>query len=376
MNYENEIKLLIEEAYEETNYGGSDKIFKYLNTNHKDANITKADIKSYLDSQEQEQLLKLQKPKMGMGHIVASYPGEVMQIDIYDLSKYEPYNRPGKKKDGYKYIFAAVDVFSRYAVAFPMMSKNIDDTSAGLNYVIHNFMMPIIIMSDNDSSFTGEKFQELLDTNNITLDMNVKGDHFALGIIDNFAKRLKLIFAKKFLKYKTKNWFQYLPEVIETYNNSPHSALDGLTPMEALQKENLTKIFQINAVKKLKNNTVSDIEIGDKVRVKIAGLFTKSSEPQYSDKVYIVESVKGSTIHLTNGDIKKRYNLLKVPQNTESIVGSNVITQVSQKARAKKLNKKEGINKANIIANRVAPIQIVNNQPVEVRRSGRIAAQI
>ena len=288
MNYEEEINNLIEEAYEETNYGGPDKILKYLNTNHKDAEIKLKDIKHYLDNQQQEQLLKLQRPAKATGHIVAFYPGDVDQIDIYDLSKYEPYNRPTKKKDGYRYIFAMVDVFSRFAIALPMVSKNIDDTTAAINLIIHNFGVPSIIMSDNDSSFTGEKFQELLDRNNIKLNTNVKNDHFALGIIDNFAKRLKLIFAKKFLKYKTKNWVQYLKETIDVYNNSPLvGALDGLTPNEALLDENFTKIYQINSMKSMKNNTVSDIEIGDKVRIKIKGLFTKSSEPQYSDKVYM-----------------------------------------------------------------------------------------
>ena len=78
---------LIEEAYEITNYGGPEKILKYLNTNHKDANITRTDIKKYLDKQEQEQLLKQKRPSKGLGHIVA-YPGDIVQIDIYDLSKY------------------------------------------------------------------------------------------------------------------------------------------------------------------------------------------------------------------------------------------------------------------------------------------------
>ena len=311
-----EIDNLIEEGYEETNFGGIEPIFKYLQKNHKEAEITRSDIKKYLDKQQQEQLLKQQRPPKALGHIVASYPGEVIQIDIYDLSRYEPYNKPNKKKDGYKYIFAAVDVFTRYAVAVPMVSKNIDDTTDALNFVIHNFMKPVIIMSDNDSSFTGHQFQELLDKQDIILNTNVKGDHFALGIIDNFAKRLKLIFAKKFLKYKTKNWVQYLTEVIDSYNDSPHSALDGLSPLEALEKKNFTKIFEINSVKGLKNKTVSDLEVGDKVRVRIAGMFTKSSEPQYSDKVYTVETVKGSTIYLSDGEVKKRYDLLKVPNDT------------------------------------------------------------
>ena len=326
---------LIEEAYEATNYGGPEKIFKYLNANHKASKITRTDIKNYLSKQEQEQILKQTRPSKGLGHIVASYPGDIVQIDIYDLSKYSTYNK------NYKYIFAMVDVFSRFAVALPMKTKTIDDTSNVLKTILKKFGSPIIIMSDNDSAFTGDLFQKVLEDHNIILNTNVKGDHFALGIIDNFAKRLKLIFAKKFLKYKTKNWVQYLNNIIETYNDSPHSALDQLTPNEALKDENFDKIFEINSIKKLKNKTVSDLKPGDKVRIKIEGKFTKSSEPQFSDKVYEVSLINGSIISLTNGEKKRRYNLLKVPKDTISNE-TNVINEVIKKSRQnKKSNRQE-----------------------------------
>ena len=71
------MERLIEEAYEKTNYGGPDKIMKYLNTEHRNSNITRADVKRYLDEQVQEQLLKQTLPRKGLGHIVASYPGEL-----------------------------------------------------------------------------------------------------------------------------------------------------------------------------------------------------------------------------------------------------------------------------------------------------------
>jgi len=327
---------LIEEAYEETNYGGPDKIIKYLNKNHSEAKITKTDVKKYLDQQEQEQILKLKKPAKGLGHTVASYPGEIVQIDIYDLSKYSDYNK------NFKYIFTMIDVFSRYAAAIPMKTKSIDDATEAMNKIIADFGKPIIIISDNDSAFLGETFQAFLDKNDIILETNIKGDHFALGIIDNIAKRIKLIFTKKFLKYKTKNWTQYLNEIIKTYNNSPHSSLDGLTPNEALEDKNHDKIFELNSIKRLKNKTVSDLNIGDKVRIKIAGKFTKSSEPQFSDKVYQVSKINGQTIHLTNDESYKRYNLLKVPSDTED-TKINVISEVNAKAKAKRKLRNEGI---------------------------------
>ena len=70
------------------------------------------------------------------------------------------------------------------------------------------------------------------------------------------------------------------------------------------QDKNFAKIFEINSRKGLKNKTVSDLQPGDKVRIKIAGMFSKGSEPQYSDTVYTVETVRGSTIYLIGGEVK------------------------------------------------------------------------
>jgi hypothetical protein len=323
----------IEDAYNETNFGGPEKIYTYLKKNYHDIRITKQEIKNYLNKQEQEQILKTQKPPKALGHIVASFPFEIVQMDIFDFSKY------AKDNQNYKYMLAFVDVFSRYAFIFPMKTKNIDDTSSALKLLL-TLITPTIIMSDNDSSFLGEKFQDVLDEHNIILEPNVKGDHFALGIIDNFAKRIRDFFSKINLKYKINkyNWVDNINQFIKKYNESPHMALDGLTPAEALDDKNFAKIFEINARKGLKNKTVSDLAPEDKVRIKIAGMFSKGSEPQYSDKVYTVENVQGSTIYLNDGEVKKRYNLLKVPKDTVSST-KNIMKIAAEKAKVEKVVK-------------------------------------
>jgi hypothetical protein len=329
----------IEDAYLNTNFGGPEKIYTYLKKNYHDIKITKEEIKTFLNKQEQEQILKKQKPPKALGHIVASFPFEIVQMDIFDFSKYASDNH------NYKYMMAFVDVFTRFAVIYPMKTKNIDDTTSALQAFI-NLTPPVIIMSDNDSSFLGDKFQDVLDEHNIILEPNVKGDHFALGIIDNFAKRIRDFFSKINLKYKINkyNWVDNMNQFISKYNDSPHMALDGLSPMDAVDPKNYAKIFEINARKGLKNKTVSDLQPGDKVRIKIAGMFSKGSEPQYSDKVYIVETVRGSTIHLYGGEIKKRYNLLKVPKETESST-KNIMKVAAEKAKVikevKKIDPKE-----------------------------------
>ena len=79
-----EINDIIEDAYENTNFGSIEKIYSYLQKNN-NKSISRQDIKTFLASQEEHQILKqTQKPKNG-GHIIAMYPNEVWQMDILFL---------------------------------------------------------------------------------------------------------------------------------------------------------------------------------------------------------------------------------------------------------------------------------------------------
>ncbi len=54
------------------------------------------------------------------------------------------------------------------------------------------------------------------------------------GVIDIFAKNLKRVLSKEFLENKSTEWVSILPKIIEQYNNTPHTALDNITPNQAI----------------------------------------------------------------------------------------------------------------------------------------------
>jgi hypothetical protein len=336
---------IIEQAYEQSNYAGLEKIYKLIRKTNQ--SITKNEVKEFLNNQEQEQILKQTVKPKDQGHITALSENENIQMDIYDLSKYSKFN------SNYKFIFAMVDVFTRKLYAEPLKDKSINSTTDALKQIMkrHN-IKPNVLTSDNDSSFLGEEFQSFLKQHNILLITNVKDDHNALGIIDNMAKRLKLTFGKIFLKTQKKNWINYLNQIISNYNNSNHRSLNNLSPNEVMETaENEKMIFDLNIKKSHKNQIVTDLEPNDKVRIKIKGMFTKSSEPQFSDEVYIVQSINNRSVTLTNGQVKKRQNLLKVPQNTLS-KKTNVIKENNKVAKQDRILKQVGIDESNIIANK------------------------
>ena len=98
------------------------------------------------------------------------------------------------------------------------------------------------------------------------LTMNAKQDHRVLGIIDNFAKRLKTILTKTFLVNKNKRWIDKIDNVVNIYNNTPHISLDGLTPSQALKPEHFDKVVKLNIIKKEQTKRTTDLQVGDKVR--------------------------------------------------------------------------------------------------------------
>lgn len=300
---------IIQEIYDNNNFPSTDKLFKLVIKDN--PTITKKEVAEFLASLISSQLLNDQKKtKDASGHIVAFCENEVWQMDIYVLAKYYKSNKQ------FQFMFAIVDVFTRKAYIRKQYFKDGEACADSLESIIKEAGVPRLIMSDNDSAFTSTIFQKILNENEIILDMNVVGDHNALGIIDNFARRIKSITSKLFINNDDLNWISHIDKILKIYNNSEHASLDKLSPNEASLPENFEKIFNINVTKSKENKTVSDLVIGDKVRVRIGGVFTKGTEPKFSDDVFEVKSIKATTITLNDDKRKKRDNLLKVPNDT------------------------------------------------------------
>ena len=161
-------------------------------------------------------------------------------------------------------------------------------------------------MSDSDSAFKGsdrdydQNFQKVLSDNNAVLEQVKLNDHHALGIIDSFAKVLKRIISKEFLDNKNTKWINVLPDIIEHYNNTPHSSLDDITPNQAISDpKKRMHVMHLNMLIGRQNGFVADLKPGDKVRVINTTLFKKETESQWTDEVHVVQSASGKTVQLT-----------------------------------------------------------------------------
>ena len=322
--------------WSENNFPAKAKLLKLAKEQRPE---TKAkDVDSFLEAQLSYQLLKeTKKLKTHLGHIVAFKINEIWQIDIYDLSRYETSNKK------FKYMFAVVDVFTRYAYIIPLKNKDIESTTKAIQEVIsYRKEPPYLIMSDNDSSFMGSEFQKVLVKNDIHHDPNAVGDHNSLGIIDNFAKRIKRILTAHFLQTNKKNWLDIYQKIVRTYNHSPHSSLGGYSPADVMSNDDALineYILLINLYKAEMNDTATDLKIGDSVRIKISDGFLKGTDPRYSGKVYKVKEIYGKNLILDNDKKYIRAQLLQVPANSVSNERPNVIQQAKKEKKVKQFLK-------------------------------------
>ena len=333
-------KKIVDDVYEKYNYPSVDKLKKLLKIDGYD--ITAKEIKEILSKkQEVEQFKEVQKSKHKMGHITSVGPNLQIQADIYYMQKYHKSNR------GYKYILACIDIFTRKLYCEPLRSKDVYDVIKAFDFIFKKLGYPFVLTSDSDSTFLSDECQAFFKKHNINHTTVPVGDHASLGLIDRVARTLKTILHKKFMIHKSTNWIDALPTIVENYNNTPHVAIDDITPNKANTDENISKIIDINNEKRDVITTFkNEFEPGDKVRIRLEGYY-KKTEGQWSDEVYTVEKVIGKTVLLTDGKVKKYDMLLKVAP--DSITIENPIKVAKKQYKQELIHKKEDIKEENIV---------------------------
>jgi len=330
---------IIQDYYENFNFPASEKLYRLLK---KDGhNYKKKDIEDFLLKQKEHELLKVkQVKKKQLGHITAFTYKESAQMDIYDISKYSKTNK------NYKYLLVMIDVFTRQVFLRPLKNKNIDDVISNINDIFTDYL-PRSISSDSDSTFMSKQVQELFDKNNIYHDVVIaRDDHRALGIIDRFALTIKTTLSKLFLRNDNTNWIDYITKIVDKYNNTPHSSIANLTPKEATDPQYQADLGMINSYKAKKIKVKSQFKEGDNVRIRIKETFRKGSEPRYSDKVYIVESVNGIRITLDNDKTYLESDIIKTAFESSE---PNIINKNNKENSISRTLKKDGIDTSNII---------------------------
>ena len=295
-------------------------------------------IKEYLDSLQTTQTSKSHYSNVSY---VAEHPLDQFQIDlVYMSANWFNHN--------YKYLLTCVDVFSKRADVIPLTDRDQDTVTDAFSKILSNMGVPATIYSDQGSEFKNATFQKLLDKHHIQI-------IFALGhapFVEAFNKNIKGKLVKYMNLHNTKNWSEFLPSVLDAYNNTKHSAT-GVAPNDVNSKNEIQIAMKLRKHAKVGN--YPEVNVGDQVRLPIIHKTPKGFKQQWSDELHTVQASYHNGVYKVNGDLYPRKEL--------QLVKGNVV-KLPEKSKQEQaiINKKDKIGKA---ANHPAVKQLLNTKQVD-----------
>ena len=112
-----ETKQHIKQIQRENNYPGFERLVALVRAKYKRA-VSRQEIRDFLNKDIPTQLYATKQKLDAYGHTVAFRENELWQIDIFYIKSGDT-----ALNEGFKYVFVAIDVFSRKAYVETMQSK-------------------------------------------------------------------------------------------------------------------------------------------------------------------------------------------------------------------------------------------------------------
>jgi len=201
---------------------GRDKLFNFLRSEYADKEISRRQISDWLKLQEVNQLYAPSKGKPKTFKSSMTTPNKILAIDLVNMEKFQV--------RGYKYLFNAVDMSSRYIYSVAMKNKEKDEALKSFKK-IYNKSKTKAVRSDNGSEFTNEPFKDYLEKNGIKQIFGEAGKPQSNGMIERANATIKELIQKSIEINRKFDWVKNLDKLIENINNSNHR-ITGFTPNE------------------------------------------------------------------------------------------------------------------------------------------------
>ena len=315
---------------------GQNSFFNLINSKY--AGISFKDCKEFLSEQRPYQLHKQPQKLRIVNPIIEKKPKIYVQIDTMNL---EEFSHPN---NGYSYCLTVIDIFSKFAWAFPLKNLKAKETAEKFKEVLKDCPDLKIVQSDNGTEFAAE-FESLLESKGIKHQFSRSHTPQSQGQIERFNRTLKSLIFQYFTLYNTKVWVPVLPSLTENYNSRYHSTIKA-QPNKIINSTETKQTYE-NIVNAGKNKLTQqkkyfqDIKKGDKVRIlntsisaairkaKLSGIGkqSKSFIKQWSDDVYTVLGiikVKTDVNHFNLYKIDMDGTIVKLRNDELQLIPNNI----------------------------------------------------
>ena len=278
------LQILNKEFYDNLNFFGRDKLFNMLRTKYGDESPSRRQISDWLSQQEVNQLYAPSKGTAKTFKSSMTTPNKILAMDLVNMEKFQV--------RGYKYLFNAVDMSSRYNYSVALKNKTDAEVLNGFKK-IYSKSKTHAVRSDNGSEFINKKFTDYLEKNGIKQILGEAGKPQSNGLIERANATIKELIQKSIEINPKFDWVQNLDKLIENINNSNHR-ITGYTPNEIQNAfkndDNIVLESARDKELKIKKGNISKevFEKGDLVRLHQPSDKTRQV---WSNEIYEIERV-------------------------------------------------------------------------------------
>lgn len=271
--------------------GGVQAVWREVKKKH--SHISKKYVTDWLHNQATYTLHKPARKKYPTKKVVVGGIHLQLQADLADMQSLAKHNQ------NFRYILTVIDCFSRVAWAVPLKDKTGNTlVQAFRDYVLTDpKTLPVRIQVDKGTEFYNKGVKELMKKHNI--DMFSTESPYKAQMVERFNRTLKEKLWKYMTLKQTSKWVDVLPDLLESYNTTPHSALPkNMAPMN-VNVQNQSEVWwhlygDYFFNKKLRRKPKFDL--GDTVRIsKVKRTFDKGYLPNYTEEIFVIESVLNTT---------------------------------------------------------------------------------
>jgi hypothetical protein len=228
-------------------------------------------------------------------------PGVQLQADLMDVSSH------AERNDGVKFLLTVVDCFSRLAWAVPLRDKSGREVSDALRRTFAGAGYKKL-QTDKGTEFRNARVKEFLREEGMRW-FSSENEVIKASLVERFNRTLRRKIHAYLTRFRDARYVDRLSAMIDAYNQTPHSALNGLAPVD-VDSTNAADLFvsmyePSSSLARKKPKLAS----GDHVRTtKHRGAFERGYTEQWTREIFVIDEVRSRespivyTLKDLNGD--------------------------------------------------------------------------
>ena len=297
-------------------FGGVNRLYRSLKDDGKQ--VTKKDVKVFLDDQNTYTLHKEKRVSFPRNRIIAHQTDFQWAADLADMSNIARENK------GVRYLLTVIDVFSKYLWLRPLKDKRPATVNDALLSILREGRKPERLRTDRGSEFLNKTVKRTLDKNRI-LHLLTTNKSYKAATVERVQRTLKGRMYRYFTRTGSHKYIDKLDEFTNGYNNSYHRTIK-MTPNEAVKANRKTVFFNTYGVESMQDIPTlkkPKLKTGDTVRLAYdRNVFDKGYWRTHTDQTATITDVLERPLPMYKlkdytGPLKRRFyaeELQKIPE--------------------------------------------------------------